>query len=226
MDTVDLLKPRVFSAGLLFLVLTGVPCIAMARFVGLFGLRMPRVKVIDSSKMPYIRLTWGLHFWFVALGLRAASAVLFSPVEMFPRYPGWLWYLLYCGAWATANWLTDLNKRPILSIVVESLIFFYGIGLVYKYTRHDFFLETTWFYLAGIGFLWLHAVWRNPSFLRSYDWERNIFMDPGGDVFLCYFHLRPYLCFLWRRSADTPRYDVHSPHVIFRRHFGERLLGR
>jgi hypothetical protein len=102
-DTVEPFKPKVFSAGLLFVVLAGAPCIAMARLAALFGLRMPNIKVVDSRRMGYIRLNWALDFWWIAIWLRLGSALLFTGLEFFPPYPGWLFYLAAVSLWVPVS---------------------------------------------------------------------------------------------------------------------------
>jgi hypothetical protein len=187
METTEPFKPKVFSAGVLFAVLAGVPCIAMARVLAMFGLRMPRTQIIEGKGAAYVGLTWVLDFWVVALGLRAASAVLFVPLELAPQYPGWLFYILWCAVAALAGvYFLDLNRWPIGTIVTKVVLFASLVAVVFRYNSHAFFLQTIWFYLVGLIFLWLRYE-RKIHAPQTYDWERQAFSVLGVVAFFAIF---------------------------------------
>ncbi len=188
-DTTEPLKPKVFSAGLLFVVLAGVPCIAMARLAALFGprMRMPTVTVVDSRLMGYIRLSWVLDFWWIALWLRIGAALLFTGTEFLPRYPGWLFYILATVLSAVASHIWKLNRRPLLSTFINFGFAVIGIVIVSRYMSRLFLVQVIWFYLAGLVFLWIHYLWNSPL-SETYDWERrNGFAILGLVLFFALF---------------------------------------
>src|SRR6266851_5384767 len=133
-ETIEPFKPKVFSAGLLFAVFAGVPCIAMARSLALFGLRRPSIRVVEGKGAKYIWLAWVLDFWLVAVGLRMGSAILFAPFELGPRYPaGWVLYIIYCAVAAVAFvWFTDLNRWPLRTTVINFIFFAFGVFIVFR----------------------------------------------------------------------------------------------
>jgi hypothetical protein len=191
-DALEPFKPKVFSAGLLFVVLAGVPCIAMARVAGLFGLRMPTVRVLKNRGMGYIRLSWILGFWWIAIGLRMGSAVLFTGSEFMPGYPGWVFYLLAVGLSAIASHICDPDRNPLRTSIVEFGLLIFGVAIVFRYMSHPFFLQVLWFYIAGVAFLWIHSMWNSPQ-SQTYDWERNAFSILGLVLFFAlslYGHIR------------------------------------
>ncbi|MFY9561117.1 MAG: hypothetical protein WAQ52_12860 [Terriglobales bacterium] len=175
LETIESFKPKVFSAGLLFAVLAGVPCIAMARTLALFGLRMPSVVVVEGEGAKYVWLIWVLDFWWVAVGLRMGSSILFTPFELFPRYPGWLFYIVYCAVVAaTSVWFTDLNRWPLRTNVIDLVFFASAVVIIFRYNSRDFFLQVIWFYVVGLVFLWLRFL-KHKAKTQTYDWERQGF---------------------------------------------------
>jgi hypothetical protein len=179
-------KPKVFSAGILFAVLTGVPCIAMARLSAMFGLRMPRTKTVIGSGAAYIWLEWVLDFWLIAVGLRMGSAILFSPFDLLPKYPGWLFWIIYCALVATASvWFTDMNRWPVRTIIIKFIFFASLVTIVFRYNSHELFLQVVWFYFVGLILLWLHFVRKRRA--QTYDWERQAFALLGVVAFFAIF---------------------------------------
>ena len=138
MLAVEPFKAKIFSAGLLFALLTGIPCIGMARTMGLFGLRRPAIQVVESH-IVYVYISWALDFWWIEVGLRLASSILFVPLELYPRYPGWLLYIAYCAVVATADMFLSLNRWPLRTILMDFVIFILGVALIYKYSAINFF---------------------------------------------------------------------------------------
>jgi len=55
MEATEPFKPKVFSAGVLFVLLAGVPCVAMARLLAMFGLRMRRTYTVVGKGAAYVR---------------------------------------------------------------------------------------------------------------------------------------------------------------------------
>src|SRR6202158_3350718 len=137
MEFTEPFKPKVFSAGVLFVVLAGVPCIAMARLMTMFGLRMPRTQAVTGKGAAFIKLTWVLDFLLVAVGLRMGSAVLFSPFDFIPRYPGWLFWILYCAVLIPLSVrLTDMNRWPVRTVVAKFVLFASLVVIVFRYNSH------------------------------------------------------------------------------------------
>jgi hypothetical protein len=176
MEATEPFKPKVFSAGVLFIVLAGVPCIAMARLMAMFGLSMPRTQAVKGKGAAYLGLSWALDFLLIAVGLRMGSAILFSPFDLVPRYPGWLFWIIYCVLVSTNSlWLTDMNRWPVRTIIIRSILFASLVGIVFRYNSHEFFLQVVWFYAVGLIFLWLQYERKNRSSPQTYDWERQGF---------------------------------------------------
>jgi len=81
MEATEPFKPKVFSAGLLFVVLAGVPCIAMARTLAMFGLRMPVTRIVKGQGEAYVGLLRVLRFWLIALGPLRANISHYCPAK-------------------------------------------------------------------------------------------------------------------------------------------------
>jgi hypothetical protein len=174
LETTEPFKPKVFSAGVLFVVLTGAPCIAMARFLNMFGLTMPRTQVVTGKGAAYIVPEWILDFWLIAVGLRIGSGVLFTPLEILPRYPGYMFWVIFCLVVLTASgWLMDLNRSPVRTIITKFVLFASLVAIVFRYNSHEFFLQALWFYGVGLVFLWVRYLRKQQS--ATYDWERQGF---------------------------------------------------
>jgi hypothetical protein len=136
------------------------------------------IQVIEGKGAAYVGLTWVLDFWVIAVGLRMASAVLFTPMELFPRYPGWLFYVICCAALAAANvWFVDLNRWPVRTILVNFVFTASVVVIVFRYSSREFLLQVLWFYVVGLVFLWLRSM-RNKM-ANTYDWERQGFYVLG-----------------------------------------------
>ena len=124
MEATEPFKPKVFSAGVLFVLLAGVPCVAMARLLAMFGLRMRRTYTVVGKGAAYVGLDHVLEFWLIAVGLRMGSAILFSPIDFFPRYPGWLFFIIWCAVGGiVAGWFDDLNRWPVRTIVIKFIFY-------------------------------------------------------------------------------------------------------
>jgi hypothetical protein len=187
LETTEPFKPKVFSAGVLFVVLTGAPCIAMARFLNMFGLKMPKTQVVTGKGAAYIVPEYILDFWLVAVCLRMGSAVLFSPFDMVPRYPGWLFWIIYSAVTTTASvWLMDMNRSPVRTIIIKFVLFASLVAIVFKYSSHEFFLQVIWFYGVGLVFLWMRYQ-RHQESAHTYDWERQCFALVGIVGFFAVF---------------------------------------
>lgn len=101
-------------------------------------------------------LAWALGFWVIAIGLRMASAILFTPLELMPRYPGWLLFLLYGAITVGASYCVSFDHRPVTAVLIEFLLFILGVLLIYVYTSREFLGEVTWFsLLSGEKFMML-----------------------------------------------------------------------
>ena len=72
MEMTEPFKPKVFSAGILFVVLAGAPCVAMARSLHMFGLRKPRIYIVEGKGNAFVGLTKVLDFWVIAVGFATA----------------------------------------------------------------------------------------------------------------------------------------------------------
>src|SRR5258708_30856482 len=179
MEATEPFKPKVFSAGLLFVVLAGVPCVAMARLLAIYGLKMPRTQTVVGTGAAYIWLTHVLDFWLIAVGLRVGSAILFSPMDFIPKYPGWLFYIIWGVVWATAiGWFNDLNRWPVRTVVIKFIFFALLVAIIFRYNTREFFLQAIWFYSVGLIFLYLRWL-RNEETAKTYDWERQGFAVLG-----------------------------------------------
>jgi hypothetical protein len=193
LETTEAFKPKVFSAGVLFVLLAGVPCVAMARVLALFGLKMPRTQIVEGKGVAYIGVTWALDFWAIALGLRMGSAILFTPSDFIPTYPGWVFYIIWCAALGVSEiWLFDPNKRPVRTLVIKIVFFASLVSIVFRYNTHTFFLQVVWFYSVGLIFLWLRSE-RSSKDSHTYDWERQGFAALGIISFFAVFmygHIR------------------------------------
>ncbi len=186
MYAVEPFKAKIFSAGLLFVLLTGIPCIAMARAMGLFGLRMPAIEVVEG-RIGYVYISWALDFWLIAVGLRLATSILFAPMEMFPRYPGWLLFIIYCAVAGIAAPFLSLNRWPLRTILMDFVVFILGVALIYKYSSHQFFLQALWFYLIGLIFLWIRSLTTSPRLVKTFLWERQGFLILAMVLFFAAF---------------------------------------
>lgn len=186
MDPLDPLKPKVFSAGLLFVVMAGVSCVAMARLQGLFGLRMPNVKAVPAQRIGLIKLSWALDFWSVAFGLRIACALLFKNWEMIPNYPGILFYIADVVLTVVSRPLFDLNKSPTRTTLMHLALTAFGVAIIFRYMSHSFFLQVLWLYGVGLMFLWTHSLWHGSE-RQTFDWERQVFSILGLIGFFAIF---------------------------------------
>jgi hypothetical protein len=193
-ETTEAFKPRVFSAGILFVLLVGVPCIAMARSLSLLGLTMPRTQIVTGKGAAFIGLIRVLDFWLIAAGLRVGSAIIFIPTNFLPTYPGWLFFLIWCVVAALSEiLLIDLNQKPSRTVFTKIALFASLVAIIYRYNTHAFFLQVIWFYAVGLVFLWLRSK-RIREDAHTYDWERQGFAVLGIITFFAVFiysHITP-----------------------------------
>jgi hypothetical protein len=195
MEMTEPFKPKVFSAGILFVVLAGVPCVAMARSLHMFGLRKARTYIVEGKGKAFIGLTKVLDFWVIAVGLRFATSDLFVGDDLFSRSPGlWVVSIYLAALFIALVWLADLNRSPVRTVILSLLLFALGVAAVFKYNSHELFVQVVWFYSVGLAFLWLHSL-RNlmPEMATTLDWERQGFAVLGIVAFFAvsvYGHIR------------------------------------
>lgn len=172
------IRARIFTAGILFLLLAAIPVVTVTRVFGIFGMTS-RYGIRLSSKpeySAYLNVTLAAAFYIVAHYLSWSLSFLFPGVVGFgtARAPaswllGGLIFISVFAGLELGKRFDDFPRRfAILSVLVTTG--FFVVGLLYM-SRPSFWL-TLWFYSAGIVgavvLSWAHE----PRRIATYPWER------------------------------------------------------
>jgi hypothetical protein len=170
----DPLRPKIFSTGLVFLVLSGLPSVAALRQFHVFGLQKNAIFHIgyDEKNKAYADLCVALSFWPVCLGLSYMSGFIFVSFSD-PRPWGLTAFLAAMAAYLAVSLVESryFNRLPMSFAAIDSVTAI-GVALVvYHFQDHRVFFVSLWFYATGLAGLFLSKLFGDSGRLKAFEWE-------------------------------------------------------
>jgi len=232
------LRPRIFVAGTLFLILTLLPILALSRLFGLFGLRTSTEEggliglrtrtdeLVPASREHHaaLRIALGCEFYFVCVVLAWICGSLFFTHTENLRPQGLnlfcVWFMVRFVSTAFQGKL--FNKYPgrcmLLSFVLALALF----ALAFRYGDSSLFALSLWFYFVGILTLFYYHVLQTPK-AREHQWERAalfFLLLSSFFAFNIYGKVKPYFgggdanVVVLHFSAKVPEFSGDTAHVL------------
>jgi hypothetical protein len=173
----SLLRARVFSAGILFGILTALPVVAASRQYGYFGLGPQVGKIhIQSQNDWAANVVDGTWLYLPCSVLAFVTIFLFQDWfhDFTNSHYSWWQMVLTIFVFATlavtgrlvANYLWTCAIAAVIAVVVGGWVLYAVEGLT-------FLRLSLWFFFCALITKWSVWLLREPSKLRSIEWERT-----------------------------------------------------
>lgn len=169
------LKPKIFSAGILFGLLFAVPYIAAYRFYS------PRDKTSDDNSEKTKTPTWNvvsriIDFYFFSVALAQPWMFLFrlSGSELLERTPWWAILAFFAIFIALISVSRKLGKKGHPRILLGTSIFLAG-ALFFgelRYGERSVFWLALWFFVIGAGVILFRYGLVEVEKVKKWEWER------------------------------------------------------
>lgn len=171
----DPLRPKIFSTGIVFLLLIAIPTIAAFRAFQLSGLT-----VVTSFGIPYkpenrhyLNINLGLLFLLAAQALSAATQFLFEPGDAAKPWGVTCFLVLIALVFTLGSFARKyFNDHPVVFTVGNFLLMLSLIVVWYRLFDHRDFALNLWFYGVGIGAVVLYKSLQ-PGIVNKIEWERQ-----------------------------------------------------
>jgi len=171
----DPLKPKIFTAGIVFSLLVGLPVLAALRTFNIFGLRVvaSRGIQVQPENETSAKAMLVFFFWFVAFGFAVTAGPIF--VGPFGEWKPWGFsYDVACMAALVACIVLSrkyFNRLPETFAFATLLIVIADAIVTFKFTDRKLFWITVWTYFVGLGGAYCLHVLRDPNRRRKVEWE-------------------------------------------------------
>jgi len=174
----DPLKTKIFSTGLVFLLMVGAPAMFVFRTLGLVGLKAQTGFGIscDPKNQDSLRVALVVGSFFPAYGLgRYLAGTLFGTSYDFKRW-GFTGFLVCAGTFILSSVFMKkrFDKWPGTFVLLAALqtigTFIFGL----KFDDRRMFGAGLWFFGIGLLSLYVLHVIKKRDEWRSIEWERQI----------------------------------------------------
>ncbi len=194
----SLLRPRILSTGVLFLLLSAIPMFSVSRTFALFGFGLKKPAMPGSRNVQnqgFLKLQLGFFFYPICCGLASVSGFLLGDLE-FLRSPGLtLLLLLFVPVLGTAvltNYVFDRFRYALTIGVFLTCCAF--VAVILRYADRGFLWLTVWYYAVGLITVITYHVVGDPSSRHGLQWEMAPFWLIGllsFYVLLVYGNIQP-----------------------------------
>ena len=169
------LRPQIFLAGALFIVLTAIPAVVVLKIIGLIPMERaesPGMKPVQRRGL--YKLQSYIGFYVIALGLAGLSGPALLRVSSF--FPQEQWFLFVLALLVLSLLLSILARYHFdrfwyllmpVSLICHGLIFW----ILFLYGERSYFWLTNWYYVAGIATFWTHSIWQKLKSGSEVPWE-------------------------------------------------------
>jgi hypothetical protein len=172
----DPLKPKIFSAGIVFILLVGLPVLTALRTFDLFGLRVMESKgfKVQPGNEAAAKALSVFFFWYAAFGFSLTLGGIFVGGFADWRPWGFTYEATTFGVCAIFivlsrkyfNQFPDTFAFSALLIVVADAI------VTFKFADRKLFWLTLWAYAIGLGGAYCMRLLNDPTKRRKVEWER------------------------------------------------------
>ncbi len=200
----NLLRPRILSTGVLFLLLTAIPIFSVSTMFALFGLSkppMPGSRTVQHQGL--LKLQISFFFYLVCFGLAIPSVFLLGNLKSV-RSPGLnLCLLLFAPALIVAILTNYVFDRFRYALTIGTFLTSGAIAaVVVRYADRGFLWLTVWYYAVGLITVIVYYAVRDPSSRRGLQWEVAPFWLIG---LLSFYVLQVYGNMLPQFGGGKPR---------------------
>jgi hypothetical protein len=173
----DPLKPKLFSAGIVFLLLVGLPVLTALRWLDFFGPSASAIKgiTVDPDNATAARVMSCFFFWIAAYGFSLTIGSIF--LSYGPWRPwGFISQTALCCIFIAFVVLSrKYFNRHADAFAFAALVLVVALGIVtFKFSDRKLFWATLWTYLIGLGGVFCLHLLRDPAKRRLVEWERLI----------------------------------------------------
>lgn len=221
----DPLKPKIFSTGVVFLLLAALPIVAAFRLFRIFGLRAKAAVGIacKPENEKYLKIINGFSFLPATVILSIFVGFFFERFDD-PKPWGVTYFLLVMGVYAALALFQAkyFDKHPFLFLLADFLTMALLVAVMYRFQDHHQMVLSLWFYGVGIGAVILYR-YLQPERIKQFEWERHF---PSIALVLLtystaiYGRIRPSFGggmptpVVFYLSAKTPILNSDSPEVL------------
>ena len=169
---ISLLRARVFSAGILFGLLTALPVVVAARLYGYYGLSTSAGFTVQTEPGE----EWignaivGVGMYVPCIGLAFITLTLFQ--DEFPKHRWWADFMMFSGLllpWLLRS-VVRKHPRKCLAAVIAAMIAS-GWG-AYATEGLSFLLRSLGFYLCAVMTKSARPLLTEPARWRAFEWEQ------------------------------------------------------
>lgn len=171
----SLLRARIFSSGLLFVVLLTLPMVVVSRIFNLFGLKKSLGIAISTEPENLKHLKAGLCFGFywVSAGLAAVLRFLFSGSGgekpfLSSVFSFAILVLIIALGWEAKR---NFNRYPSKYILASFLVSVLNFTVALLYGDRQVFWLALWFYLIGLATVFVYTTWKDDEERSKMEWE-------------------------------------------------------
>jgi len=169
-----LLRARIFSSGLLFIALTALPMLMVARVFGIFGLRKAVGIGISSSSehTQHLRVSLTLAFFVPCVAIAGLCSFLMANIMQEKQ---WGWQLTMAGVLLLMaiglEERRNFDRHPMKCILAVLLAVTFEFIVTLRYYDERVLWLSVWFYTVGISAVLLYGMWLNPDDRPRMEWE-------------------------------------------------------
>ncbi|MFZ1010711.1 MAG: hypothetical protein WAN65_27980 [Candidatus Sulfotelmatobacter sp.] len=171
----DPLKPKIFSAGIVFILLVGLPVLAALRTFDIFGLGVPAfrgIQVLPSNEAA-LKAQTVFFFWFGAYLFSVTVGQIF--VDVFGPWRPWGFTyetaIFAVGAVYIVLFRKHFNRFPDTFAFAALVIVVVDVVVTFKFADRKLFWLTVWAYFIGLGGAYCARLLNDPDKRRKIQWE-------------------------------------------------------
>jgi hypothetical protein len=182
----DPFRPNILLVGIVFLVLLGLPAVALMRMMGLFNLEKQGLGFLTINFQPeektYIQGILLLQFYpMCGFTLGWLSGFLFGGFENVRPWGNTFVFLWIALDLATLLTVTKYFHRfPGRCLTLQAMVAGAYGTIVFRFEDPLLFIMTLWFFAAGFLSFAFHSTVTNPEERRKFEWELQLPVVAGG----------------------------------------------
>jgi hypothetical protein len=172
----DPLKPKIFSTGVVFFLLTAAPVMLAFRAFNIFGLRPKSPTFLLTCKpenATLLKLVVGFSLLPATLGLSNLFLFFFVPFDDWKPWGVTCLVVVMTGFVVIGIFETKhFDKHPLLFTVSDVTLAVLLVVVMYRFLDHHQMNFILWSYGVAIGALMLSKVLRAEE-IKQFEWERQ-----------------------------------------------------